>query len=203
VQGLTGRAPLQKFYGILVLVAAGLAFLGDQFSVQVLMDLAMVCFGALIVAIGMEEIIGRLDMYRGGASNLGQMAGLYQGLAAQLWGLVFILIGLGLVGMILTKWLAPGAASKWSDVIGSRSGIALMLGLMGLMVTLNGLIHMLVGEGPAKPGMLSTLSNVLSRLGGTATFLFGLGMSGVALVLLVAPGFVDAVWARFVAMIVP
>jgi len=194
---------LQKFYGILVLVAAGLAFLGDQFSVQVLMNLAILCFGALIVAIGLEEIVGRLGMYRSGVSNVGQMAELYRGLAAQLWGLVFILIGLVLMGTILTKWIAPASAAKWSDVIGSRTGVALMLALMGLMVTLNGLIHMLAGGGQAKPGMFSTLSNLLSRLGGTATFLFGLGVSGVALVLLFAPGFVNSVVAQFVAMIAP
>jgi hypothetical protein len=204
-RNLATRWHLPAVFRILLLLAVGLGLAGQELSIAFLMNLAMVCFGLLLILLGLEEIITRLSAYQIEGWGSSQAVETYEALAAQLWGLIFAALGVMIIVVPLTNWIAPASGpGMWTDLLNGKSAAGLVLGTVGAMATLNGLISILGGGSTgAGTGRLATLSSLLNRLGGTVTFVFGLGMSAVALILLMAPDVVEAIVRRLASMIVP
>jgi hypothetical protein len=194
---------LSKFEGILLIAAAGFVILGDQFSIPVLTDLALLCVGVLAVLLGVEQIRSRLGVYRIGGWSYTQAVETYRGLAAQLWGLIFIGLGVAMVVVPVVKWTAPSRAdSLWDSLLGNTTGAGLALAGIGLMTTLHGLIRLLAGSAGVNAGRLTGLSDFFDRLVGAATFTFGLAMALIGIMLLVAAGVLSAILRSLAAMVV-
>ena len=204
IQDPATRWHLPAVFRYLFFLAAGLGLVGQELSVPFLMNLAMICFGLLLILLGLEEIVTQVTVYRMAGWSAAQALETYQALAAQLWGLIFAAMGGMIIIVILTNWIAPVTGPRiWNALMNGKTVAGLVLGGMGAMAALNGLISMLGGSAAGNAGRLATLSNLLARLGGTVTLIFGLGMSAVALILLTAPGLVDAILTQLGGMIAP
>ena len=204
-QNLATRWHLPAAFRILLLLAVGLGFAGQELSVAVLMNQVMVCFGLLLILLGLEEIVTRLSAYQIAGWGSSQAVETYQVLAAQLWGLIFAALGVMIIIVSLTNWIAPASGpGMWTDLLNGKTAAGLVLGTVGAMATLNGLISVLRGGSTGtKTGHLATVSSLLDRLGGTVALVFGLGMSALALILLMAPGLVDAFFNQLAGIVAP
>jgi hypothetical protein len=200
---ILGKGPLAVFERLLFFAAAGLGLVGGQFSVPVLLDLALLPAGVLVILFGGEQVLGRLGIYRAGVSNYAQVVDLYRGIMDQLWGLIIAGVGAAMVLSTLVRWLAPAQAeSFWSNLLSSPGAIGLILGLIALMTALRGVIRVLAGSSGADVGKVTGLRDGLDRLMGAATLLFGLAMGLVAITLLVAPGMWTTIFDQLAFMIV-
>ncbi len=191
------------FQRILFFMAAGLVLVGEQFSISLLSNLGLVCAGVLVVLLGVEQITSKLGVYRIGGWSYTQAVETYRGLAAQLWGLIFVGLGAAMVLVPVVKWVAPSQAdSIWNSLLGSTTGTGLALGGIGLMTALHGLIRVLAGSAGVDVGRLTGLSDLFDRLVGAMTFLVGSAMALVGITLLVAPGIVSGFIQALVALVV-
>jgi hypothetical protein len=203
MQRLLGKGPLAVFERVLFFVAAGLALIGDQLSIRLLLDLALLPGGVLVILFGGDQIASRLGMYRVGLTSGAQAVELYRGVMDQLWGLIFMGFGAAMVLVPVVRWLAPDQANSiWSNLQDSPGVPGLILGAIGLMTALHGLIRMLAGSSGSAPGGISGFRDVFDRLIGAATMLFGVGMGFVGITLLVAPGMWSAIFDQLAALIV-
>lgn len=181
----------------LLVVTGALAFAGEQLSVPFLTSLALPFAGLLLMVFGTEQITTRLGVYRGGVANYAQAVETYKALVEQLWGLIFIGLGLMLIASGALEWLGAGSAeSIWVGILDSPTGVGLVLAGIGLMTILHGLIRMLAGSGEANVGRLRGLTDLLDRVAGGGTLVLGVMLSFVGFVLLVAPDLVTGFIAR-------
>jgi hypothetical protein len=199
---ILGKGPLAVFERVLLFAAGCLALIGDQLSIRVLLDLALLPAGVLVILVGGEQIVSRLGIYRVGVSNYAQVVELYRGIMDQLWGVLFLGAGVVMVLVTAIKWLAPTQAdSFWSNLAAAPFALGLILGIVGLMTALHGVIRILAGSSGSDVGRITGISDVLDRLLGGATFLLGLGMGFVGITLLVAPGIWKSIFDQLASMI--
>jgi hypothetical protein len=176
--------------------AAGgaLVFIGQEFSVPAAADVGIVVLGTLMIAVGIDIIIKKLGVFRGEGWVQGNVVDVYRALAEVLWAGVFIIGGLAAAAVVLVKWLVPSTPDTfWTDVLGSSTAVGAFLGIVGLMILLDGLIRAIVGSGRVDPRRFGGLPHAFDRMVGAMTFLVGLGMAVLGLVLLVRPGLVTTV----------
>ena len=189
MKNFIGSRNLSSLHLFLLLLAGGLAFAGEKFSQPVLTDLALLCVGLLMMLVGGELIITRRANFAIGGWSYIQSRETYKGVAAQLWGILFL--GLGLLATLVTlaKWIVPTAANSfWTRLQGTSIGLGLALIGLGLVAILYGMIRMLAGSAGVDLGRLTGLSNIVDRMAGALVFLVGLGMAFFGLLLIVAPG---------------
>jgi hypothetical protein len=184
----------------LLLLAGGLAFAGQQFSIPFLTNLALHCLGLMMVLVGGEFLVTKRAEFAIGGWVYIQARETFKGLAAQLWGVLFLGLGLLVILVTLAKWLVPAAAgSFWSRLQGTPTGAGLALAGLGLAACLYGLIRLLAGSAGVDLGRLTSLSNLLDRLAGGVVFLLGLGLIFLGVSLVIAPGVLSAIITRLAA----
>jgi hypothetical protein len=184
---------LSSVYRTLLLLGGALAFGGDRLSLPVLTNLALLCVGLLMVLVGGELIVTRRAVFALGGWSYIQGKEVFEGLAAQLWGVLFLGLGMLAILFTLAKWFAPYVLkSYWSTLQGTPVELGLVLIGFGVMAVLYGSIRVLAGSAGLDLGVLTGLSNFLDRLAGAVVLLFGLGLALVGLLLIVAPGIVSA-----------
>jgi hypothetical protein len=192
-----------KFERFLFFTAAALVVVGDQLSIAILFNTGLICAGVLVILLGAEQIIGSVGVYRMGFANGAQVVQLYRGLVVQLWGVIIMGAGAAIALVSLAQWLAPAQAASIGSSLQNSPGVAgLVLGAVGLMTALHGLLRALAGSSGSEVGRIAGLRDMLDRLIGAATVLFGLAMGFVGITLLVAPGIWSAIFDRLGAMIV-
>jgi hypothetical protein len=176
---------------ILFAVGGGLVYLGEDWGVPGATQVGIGVLGVLAAVIGMDIVIKRLGIFRvDGWSNL---VDAYRGVLELLWGLVFICLGLLILAVVAVPWFAPGGVGDfWSGTLLSSTGVGVLLSVVGLMTVLNGLIRALAGSGRVNARRLGGLAGVVDRSGGVLTLVFGAVLSMIGLVLLVAPGWLEA-----------
>jgi hypothetical protein len=194
--GRANRWHLVALYRSLFLLAGGLAFLGQGFSLPFLINLALFSVGLILVIMGGELLITRRAEFLLGGFAYTQGIETFTGLAAQLWGVMFLGLGLAMIVAILAHWLAPAAVHAWySGLVGTKTGLGLALCVLGLFAGMWGTIRLLAGSAGLDLGRMTPLSNIVDRVGGGVALLAGLGLLGVGVLLLVAPGIVTSAWA--------
>lgn len=186
----------------LLLLAGGLAFAGQQFSVPFLTNFALLCLGLMMVLVGGEFLVTQRAEFAIGGWVYIQARETFKGLAAQLWGIMFLGLGLLVILVTLVKWVVPAAAgSFWSRLQGTPTGAGLALAGLGLAACLYGLIRLLAGSAGVDLGRLTSLSNLLDRITGAVVFLLGLGLAFLGVMLIVAPGALSSIITRLAAWI--
>lgn len=186
----------------LVLLTGALAFASDQFSLPILNDPALLCAGLLLLVLGVERIVGRLAALGSGFGSFAQAVETYKAVVEQLWGLLFLGIGLMMIAKATLGWLVPGSAeSMWNSTLNSPTTIGLVLGAIGLMTTVHGLIRTLAGSRGTGDGRLKGFSDFLDRAAGAATLLFGALLSVAGFAVLFAPDLIQRLLAQLSAMI--
>lgn len=184
---------LSSVYRTLLLLGGALAFAGDRLSLPVLTNLALLCIGLLMALVGGELIVTKRAVFALGGWTYTQGKEVFEGLAAQLWGVLFL--GLGMLAILLTlaRWFAPYMLKSYSSSLqGTPAGSGLALFGLGVMAVLYGGIRLLAGSAGLDLGALTGLSNFLDRMAGAVVLLVGLGLVLVGFLLIAAPGIVFA-----------
>lgn len=178
---------------VFAVLAAGLSFLSEQFSLPFLTNPALLFAGLVMATLGIEQVVTRLDIYRGGWS-FAQIVEIYRTLVVQLWGLIFIGLGLLLAARAVLGWLDPRSADSLLDgFFNSPSAIGLIVAAIGLLTALHGLIRALAGSSGTEQATITGVRDALDRLAGVAILLFGLALSFVGLVVGLAPTFLTSI----------
>ena len=199
----TTRVTFTSVEVVLVLLTGALAFASDQFGLPVLNDPALLCAGLLLLVLGIERIVGRLAALGSGFGSFAQAVETYKAVVEQLWGLIFLGIGLMMITKAALGWLAPGSADTiWNGMLNSPTTIGLALGGVGLMTTVHGLIRTLAGSRGAEDGRVQGFSDLLDRLVGAGTLLFGALLSVAGFAVLLAPDLIQNLLAQLSSMIV-
>ena len=155
-----------------------------------------------MVVAGADVIIKRVAALRASGWALDGIVDWYRGLVDALWGFIFICLGSLVMTVIVRMWLLPkGAGDFWRALLNNPTATGVILAFVGLMTLLNGLIRALAGSGTVNPKRWGGAALVLDRLAGAPVFLFGMGLSAAALMLLVAPGFVSTTLERIKALV--
>jgi hypothetical protein len=187
------RVRLSTIYRSLLLLGGGLGFLGEKFSISILTNLALVCISLLFILVGFELILTKKAEFALGGWAYIQGRETFQGLAAQLWGIMFL--GIGLLAMLVTiaQWILPAQMNSLLDNLQrSSAGAGLALTGLGLIAILYGTIRLLAGGAGLDLGRLTGLSNFMDRLGGCLVLLIGLPLALFGLLLIIAPNVVSA-----------
>lgn len=171
--------------GVLALL---LVFLGDRFSISLLMNTGIACFGMTCIAIGWEAIVTQhIVVGRQGSGNRGT----YTGVPAIFRGVQFNLFGLFVIILAVLTHLNANVREVGLYMI-RRPGLPLIflggLALMQSVITLSGSLEM--RQGPRWQVILSLL---LARLlPGTFLIVLGAGAMGLGLFEILAPDVFDA-----------
>jgi len=180
---------LQIIFGLLGIL---LAFGGDRFSMPILTNLGIACFGLASIAIGWEAILTRY--FRLGSRRRGTRT-TYTGLAAILHGIQFNLLGLFFLGLgIFTDFTA------WRQVFLQfvrRPGLLLILiGVLLIMqsiIAFSGSVEDRLGE-----RWVVILNTFLSRiLPGIILLVLGVGALGLGMFEFLAPVAFDQMGGGF------
>ncbi len=198
----TARLSFTSVEFALLLLAGGLGFLSDQFSLPGLTQPALLFGGMLLVVLGLEQIITRMVVYRG-VWNYSLAVEAYKTLVVQLWGLILVGLGVAIDLRAVLGWLDPRAAeSMWNGLLNSTTTIGLVLAGIGLMTTLHGLIRLLAGRNDADQAKITGVRDALVRLVGVATLLFGLVLALFGFLITLAPDVLSGILASLAAMLV-
>ena len=191
------RMPLSKIDLSLLLLGGGLGYLGEKFSIPVLTNLALLCVSLLFILVGAELIITKKAEFALGGWAYTQGKETFTGLAAQLWGILFL--GLGLLALLFTlaKWILPVQINALLDHLqGSSAGAGLALTGLGLIAILYGTIRLMAGSAGVDLGRLTRLSNFADRAGGCLVLLIGLSLALFGFLLIVAPNIISALFEQ-------
>jgi hypothetical protein len=176
---------------ILFVVGAGLLYLGEEWHIPIATPIGMACIALFLVVAGIDMCLQRLYVFRIDGWTRAKVVDTYRGLGELLWGLLFVFAGLVLTAIVLVNGLWPGLSDTfWGNLLSTPGGLGTILGIIGLMMLLSGLVRALAGSGSVDPQKLGGLPYIFDRLAGGGTFLLGAAISGVGLLLLVAPGVV-------------
>jgi hypothetical protein len=187
----TRRWSLSSVYRLLLLTAGGLGFAGERLSLPFLTNLALLSAALLMVMVGGELIITKRAEFALGGWAYIQGKETFKGVAAQLWGVLFLGMGL-LAGLAtLAKWFFPAETDfLWSRLQGTPAGAGLAITGLGVAAGLYGTIRLLAGGAGVDLGRMTKLSNVMDRIGGAVIFLLGIGLAALGLLLIIAPSLV-------------
>ncbi|MGE5303285.1 MAG: hypothetical protein ACM3TN_08140 [Alphaproteobacteria bacterium] len=109
---------------------------------------------------------------------------IYTGLAAKLWGALFIAFAILLFILAGVTWLYPGGAEAfWTDFLTKPWGWGIILLGIGLTVMTSGFIRLMAGSA----GYYTGLADLVERISGAIPFVLGLGMATAGLLLIIAP----------------
>ena len=192
------RIPLQIGF---FLASVACLFLGQRSGNHSLVGLGLFCLGPVLILFGMNTFTTRWLGFKPGRFPSGQYEQhkneyeRYTGLSAQLWGVYFILIGLLLMAFGVGYAVYPGGPQKlWSQLLGTHLGVGLVLGLIGLLVALDGFIRVLAGSAGRNVGLPTNVGNCLDRFVGGIVFLIGMALIGAAAVVTFIPGLIDSIF---------
>lgn len=172
------------------LALLGLAFVlmyaGTQLGLPVLINLGSASIGAFALVGGIQAIVTKRLGFETRQRNFGPVE-MYTGLAAQLWGVLFIAFALLVFFLTGVSWFYHGGAEAfWADFLGHTWGWGILLLGIGLTLVVNGVIRLLAGSA----GYYKGLTDLVQRISGIIPLLIGLGMTIVGLLLLVVPGLI-------------
>jgi hypothetical protein len=168
----------------LLLLAFVLLFAGTRLGLPLLTNLGGLSIGAFALVGVLRAIITKKLGFETRQRNFGRRE-MYTGLAAQLWGILFIAFAFLVFILVGAAWLYPGGAEAfWSGLLGKTWGWGIILLGIGLVLVVNGVIQLLAGSA----GYYQGLADQVERVGGVLPLLFGSGLSVVGVLLIIAPG---------------
>jgi hypothetical protein len=177
----------------LLLLAFGLLFAGDRFSLPLFFYTGMACIGMFALTVGWEAIMTKQIVV--GRRRRGNR-GTYTGIAAVFQGLQFNVIGLFLILVAVMTHMRANGREMFLQFV-SRPGLPLIgfeiLVLMQAVITMVGSLEQ--QERSRRDVIFSLLLSPL--LPGTMLILLGLGMTGLGLFEVVAPRVFDTMGGGF------
>jgi hypothetical protein len=112
----------------------------------------------------------------------------YSGCAAQLWGAIFVLFGLGLVlGAVAALIMPEQARALLDQALEQPWGWGGLLVIVGFLAAMYGLARVLAGGATSVRGVGEAVRHVGYRAFGAACLLTGAGLIALGLMLIVSP----------------
>ncbi len=109
---------------------------------------------------------------------------IYTGLAAKLWGVLFLTFAVMLFILAGVTWFYPGGTEAFlTDFLAKPWGWGIILLGVGLTAMTSGFIRLLAGSA----GYYTGLADLVERIGGAIPLLLGLGLATAGMLLIVAP----------------
>jgi hypothetical protein len=181
---LLGSLPLVTF-----LLAALLMFAADRLSQPALTFIGLMLLGFSALLSGVQVIVTRQAFFLPtGRQSLKRRAESYSGLAAQLWGVFFVLFGLICVLAALAGLFAPEQAQAVVDqALETPAGWGVLLTILGVFLSLYGLTRLLSGSASVSTGFQIQLRDAGYRLFGGVCLLLGLALVALGLTLITSP----------------
>jgi hypothetical protein len=174
---------------IFLLLAFVLMVAGAQLSLPVLTNLGGVSIGAFALVGGIQAIRTRRLGFETRQRNFGPRS-IYTGLAAQLWGVLFIAFAILvfiLAGVALFYPGGPGAF--WAVILGKSWGWGIILTGIGLTAMVSGIIILMAGSA----GYYKGLADLVEHLSGFLPLFIGLGVTAIGFLLLIVPGWLMSI----------
>jgi hypothetical protein len=170
-------------------VAALLTFIGVQFSRPPFTYLGLMFLGLTALLAGIQAIVTKEAFFLPiGDQALRRRSELYSGVAAQLWGVIFILFGLGFVfGGVAALFIPEQAQITFDRLFDSAAGWGILITAVGLFVALYGLARLLAGVAAVGSNVRLRFHDVSYRFLGGFLLLLGIVLIGIGTLLLTAP----------------
>lgn len=179
------------FQVILFLVGGVLLYLGQDLAIPGAGDVGIGCIGLLIVVVGADIGMRRLGWFR--MNGWGNVVESYRGVLELVWAALILFAGIAIMTVPVMGWLVPGGAGDFvNNMLSTSTGIGGVMSVVGLMLSLNGIIRALAGSGTVRPKWLGEFGNAIDRAAGVVMVAAGLAVAAVGLLLLIAPGWVNA-----------
>ncbi len=175
----------------LFIVGVVCLYAGKRTGNNLLSSLGLFCFGLVLLIAGISLIVRKRLEFQLKKGDIGPHE-IYTGLSAQLWGVYFSLLGILMMAFGVAYGLYPGGPEKfWADLLGTRLGLGLVLFLLGLMISIDGVIRILAGTAGHNVVLSANVGNCLERAGGGIISLFGMALIGCGVIVVLAPGIFD------------
>lgn len=178
---------LEKLGLALFLLAGGLALAADQFGLPHLFRVALIAFGLVACITGLRII--RRGVAIEGKTRVRDPRYIqrYTGVSATLIGAVLLLAGPIIVGLSVMDLRGGGGAESFLSGLAETSyGLALLLGIAGLVGIALGVVRLLSGSATA-PGTHARPIELSIKLGGDITALVGVLLLALAAAYFFAP----------------
>ena len=160
-----------------------LMFAGTKLNFPVLTNLGIVSLGGFALVAGIQALRTRRFGFETSQRNFGPIS-LYNGLAAQLWGFIFIAIAILLFFLAGIAWLYPGGNEAfWTFFFGRSWGWGILLTCAGLVVMVGGIITLISGSA----GYYQGLADKVQRISGVIPLAIGSVVAVIGLSLLIFP----------------
>jgi hypothetical protein len=169
-------------------LACILMFAGERFHLPALIFLGTMSLGILSLFLGVEVIIKREASFRTRRAESVIGSESYSGCAAQVWGFMFILFGLGLALGALAGLIQPQQArTALERALETPLGWGILSAILGVFIFLYGLARILAGGAAISKNAWSGLRDAGYRMFGGLCLLFGGGLIGLGLILITSP----------------
>jgi hypothetical protein len=166
-----------------------LMFIGVQFSLPPFTYLSLMFIGLTALLAGIQVIVSKEAFFLPiGDQALRRRSELYSGVAAQLWGIIFILLGLGFVlGGAAAVFIPEQAQATFDRLFDSAAGWGILITVIGIFIALYGLTRLLAGVAAVGSKARLRFHDVGYRLLGGFLLLLGVMLIGIGVLLLTAP----------------
>ncbi len=183
------RLPVEA---ILVLAGGGLLWAGTRFSAAILTGLGIFAVALAMGRIGSEMLRTRRADFRMQNWGPGPVER-YSGLAAQLYGVWFIGVGLGFAVLgVVAITSRGGMEGFWKAVASTPQGWGLVVIAIGLLVAVRGVIRILAGTAGVDYGLPGGVAGTLTRANGALVVLLAAAMVALGILLVLVPGVLRA-----------
>lgn len=174
---------------VLFFLAAGLMFAADRLTLPALAFAGLILLGFSALLSGIGVILTRQAFFLpSGTQSLRRRAESYSGLAAQLWGVFFVLVGgvFILTGLVALR-MPDQALAIVERALDTPAGWGVLLFGLGVFVALYGLTRLLAGSASVSVGLQVRLRDMGYRLFGGVTLLLGLALVALGFTLITSP----------------
>ena len=184
MKNLLSWIPILLFFG-----AGGLMFAAERLAMPALTFGGLILLGLCAIVSGIQVIITRQAFFLpSGRDSVRRRAESYSGLAAQLWGVMFVLFGLIFMGIGLLGIRSPGQVfAYFEQALETSAGWGALLFTIGVFVTLYGATRILAGDASTGSDFQVRLRDIGYRLFGGAALFFGLLLLALGYILFTSP----------------
>lgn len=175
---------------LLFFLAVILMFAADRLGRPGLRYAAVFVIGVTAVIAGIQVIITREAFFLpSGRNSLRRRAESYSGLAAQIWGMIFVLFGLIFIGIGVIGFSNPERGFSFVErALETAAGWGILLIVIGVFVTLYGATRVLAGGAhTSSSSAWLQLRDIGYRLFGFVVLVVGLLLLGVGYLLFTSP----------------
>ena len=172
---------------LLFFAAAGSMFAADRLAMPALTFAGLVLLGLCAVVSGIQVMVTRQAFFLpGGRDVLRRRAESYSGLAAQLWGVMFVLFGLIFIGIGLVGFRSPGQVFAYLEqALETSAGWGALLMIIGVFLSLYAATRILAGGASTGSGL--PWRDLGYRLFGGAALIVGLLLLALGYLLFASP----------------